>query len=84
MTRSRNRSTSGGIAAGRVNYVTWDAEDIDAHVLGDCGCLRYRSTIQILVDGRRIGPDRYWHTDFYEWRGDRWQVVWSQATQAPS
>jgi hypothetical protein len=70
------------IASGSVNYVAWDPEEIDARVLGDSGCLRYCSTIKIVVDGREFGPGRYWHTDFYEWRGDRWQVVWSQATQA--
>ena len=24
---------------------------------------------------------RYWHTDYYERRGGRWQVVWSQSTE---
>ena len=23
----------------------------------------------------------FWHTDYYEWRGGRWQAVWSQATR---
>jgi uncharacterized protein DUF4440 len=72
----------GGIASGSLDYLAWDPEEIDARVLRDSGCLRYRSTIKILVDGREIGPVAVWHTDFYEWRVDRWQVVWSQATQA--
>ena len=46
----------------------------------DAACLRYRSTIEIIVDGRELGLGHFWHTDFYEKRGDRWQVVWSQAT----
>ena len=24
---------------------------------------------------------RYWHTDYYERRDDRWQVIWSHATE---
>lgn len=31
----------------------------------------------------RAGPHeaRYWHTDYYERRRGRWQVVWSQSTE---
>jgi hypothetical protein len=68
------------VASGDVNYLAWDSGEIDARVSGDAGCLRYRSTIKIIVDGHESGPSQYWHTDFYEKRGDRWQVVWSQAT----
>jgi hypothetical protein len=69
-----------GIASGEVDYRVWDPEEIDVRMHGDAACLRYRSTIEIVVGGRKLAPGRYWHTDFYEKRGDRWQVVWSQAT----
>jgi hypothetical protein len=70
-----------GIASGDIDYVVWEPEEIDARIHEDSGCLRYRSTIKIVVGGHEVGPARYWHTDFYEKRRGRWQVVWSQATR---
>jgi hypothetical protein len=69
------------IASGDVHYLVWDPEEIESFVHEDSACLRYRSTIEIVVDGQEIAPGRYWHTDFYEKRAGRWQVVWSQATK---
>jgi hypothetical protein len=69
------------VASGEIDYLVWEPGEIDARVHDDSACLRYRSTIKIIVDGRESGPGQYWHTDFYEKRGDRWQVVWSQATR---
>jgi hypothetical protein len=71
----------GGIASGAINYLRWEPEEIEARVRGDAGCVRYRSTIEIVVDGRELPPTRCWHTDYYERRGGGWQVVWSHATQ---
>jgi hypothetical protein len=70
-----------GVASGEIDYLVWDPEEINVHLHDDSACLRYRSTIEIIVGGRVSGPGQYWHTDFYERRDDRWQVVWSQATQ---
>jgi uncharacterized protein DUF4440 len=69
------------VAAGEVDYLAWDPEQIDVRVHDDAACLRYRSTIKIVVGGQELGPGRFWHTDLYEKRGERWQVVWSQATE---
>jgi hypothetical protein len=69
------------VASGEIDYVVWDPEEIDVRVRDGVACLRYRSTIKIIVGGRESGCDRYWHTDFYEKRRDGWQVVWSQATR---
>jgi hypothetical protein len=69
------------LASGEVAYLVWEPENIEALVHDDAGCLRYRATIKIAVGGHEIGPAQYWHTDFYELRGGRWQVVWSQATR---
>jgi len=69
-----------GVAAGEINYLHWEPEAIDARVRADAGCVRYRSTIEIVVEGRALPAGRYWHTDYYERRDGRWQVVWSQAT----
>jgi hypothetical protein len=69
------------ISSGEINYVRWDPEEIHLRVHDDAGCLRCRSTIEIIVGGNESEPGQYWHSDFYERRNDRWQVVWSQATR---
>jgi hypothetical protein len=70
-----------GVASGEIDYLVWDPEEINVLVHDDSACLRYRSTIRIIVGGHDSEPGQYWHTDFYERRDDRWQVVWSQATR---
>ena len=42
--------------------------------------VRYSSQLEIVIQGRHVPRQRYWHTDLYEQRDGRWQVVWSQAT----
>ena len=74
----------GDIASGVVDYRVWEPRDIDVHVCGDAGCVRYHSNLEIIVAGRRIGPSLYWHTDYYERRDGRWQVIWSHATEIVS
>ena len=71
----------GDVASGEIDYLQWDPEEVEARVRGDAGCVRYRSTIRIVVGGQELEPGRYWHTDFYERRSGRWQVIWSQATK---
>jgi hypothetical protein len=46
----------------------------------DAAVLRYESKLEIIVGGENVPLKRYWHTDSYEKRNGRWQVVWSQAT----
>jgi hypothetical protein len=48
---------------------------------GSTAVLRYQSQLQIPIQGQATPLLRYWHTDYYEKRKGRWQVVWSQATQ---
>jgi hypothetical protein len=69
-----------GVASREIDYRRWEPETIESRVCGDAGCVRYRSTIEIAVDGRELGVVRCWHTDYYEHRDGRWQVVFSQAT----
>jgi hypothetical protein len=74
----------GGVASGELDYVVWEPEtSIDVRVHGDSAVIRYRSKLEIVVRGQWIPLQRYWHTDSYEKRDGRWQVVWSQATQSP-
>ena len=70
----------GGISAGQIRYLYWEPETIAVRLYGDVAAIRYRSSLEIIVQGRHIPRQRYWHTDLYERHGDQWQVVWSHAT----
>lgn len=70
----------GGISSGQIHYLHWEPETIAVRLYGDAAVIRYQSQLEIVVQGRRIPRQRYWHTDLYERHGMQWQVVWSQAT----
>jgi hypothetical protein len=73
-----------GIESGQFDYLVWEPESpIDVRVHGEAAVIRYQSKLEIVVQGQRVPLQRYWHTDSYEKRNGRWQVVWSQATQIP-
>ena len=74
----------GGISSGQIHYLYWEPESIAVRLYGDAAVIRYRSELEIVVLGRHIPRQRYWHTDLYERHGGRWQVVWSHATAADS
>jgi hypothetical protein len=73
----------GGIGSGQLKYLFWEPGSIAVRVRGDLAAIRYPSQLEVVVQGRHIPRQRYWHTDLYERRDGRWQVVWSQATGAP-
>ena len=70
----------GGVASGEINYLAWEPGSIAVRVYGEAALIRYQSELEIVVQGRKVPRQRYWHTDSYEKREGRWQVVWSQAT----
>jgi hypothetical protein len=72
----------GGIASGHIRYLHWEPETIAVRVYGDAAMIRYRSELEIVVQGHHIPRQRYWHTDLYERHDSQWQVVWSHATAA--
>lgn len=72
----------GGIHSGQVHYLFWEPGAIEVRVYGDAAVMRYQSEIELVVQGRHIPRQRYWHTDLYERDGSQWQVVWSHATAA--
>ena len=78
---SREEYYLGGIDAGHINYRFWEPEEIVVRQYGEVAVLRYRSSLEIVVQGRHVPRQPYWHTDLYEKRGGQWQVVWSQATE---
>ena len=71
----------GGIESGRLDYLLWEpVSHIAVRLHGDAAVIRYRSRLEIMVDGQRVPEAQYWHTDSYEKHAGKWQVVWSQAT----
>jgi hypothetical protein len=71
----------GSIAAGDIRYLTWDIESqIRVRLYTEVALIRYRVHIEVVAQGQRYPRARYWHTDAYEERSGRWQVIWSQAT----
>jgi ketosteroid isomerase-like protein len=70
-----------GIRSGLLDYRVFEPDgEIAARVVGDAGIVRYRVRIEIVVDGS-LDTGTMWHTDYYERREGRWQVVWSHATR---
>jgi hypothetical protein len=71
----------GGIASGQLDYRLWEpTSPVEVRLYGDAAAVRYQSRLEIVVGGERVPQQGYWHTDVYERRDGRWQVVWSHAT----
>ncbi len=70
----------GGIASGDIDYRVWEPSSIEVRLYGEAALIRYQSQLEIVVQGQHVPLRNYWHTDSYERRDGRWQVVWSQAT----
>lgn len=64
-----------------IAYARWEAGEIEARPYGDAAVIRYASEMAFTVDGAQTPRRRFWHTDLYERRDGRWQVVRSQATE---
>jgi hypothetical protein len=69
-----------GIASGQIDYLFWEPDSIAVRLYRDAAVIRYLSQLEIVVQGSHVPRQRYWHTDLYERREGRWQVVWSHAT----
>jgi len=74
----------GGISTGQIRYLYWEPDNIAVRLYGEVAVIRYRSQLEIVVQGHHIPRQGYWHTDLYERHGTQWQVVWSHATTADS
>ena len=71
----------GGVSTGNLDYKIFEPEsEIKVRIHGNSAVLRYTSTIEITVGEEYYAPEKFWHTDTYEYRDGRWQAVWSQAT----
>lgn len=69
------------IASRSLRYLEWEPEsDIAVHLYDGAAVIRYLSRMVVIAGSTHIST-RAWHTDLYERREGRWQVVWSQATR---
>jgi ketosteroid isomerase-like protein len=69
------------VTAGDLHYLACEFESpIEVRMYTEVALIRYQSQIEIVVQGQKYPRARYWHTNAYERRGGRWQLVWSQAT----
>src|SRR5438132_4253642 len=71
----------GLIATGGLKYLVWEPGEIAVRISGDTAAIRYQSVIEGVRAGQPFPRNHYWHTDTYERRAGRWQVVWSHATR---
>jgi hypothetical protein len=71
----------GAVAAGHLHYLAMELDGpIDVRMYDQVALIRYRSQIEIEVQGQRYPRAPYWFTDAYEKRDGQWQIVWSQGT----
>ena len=71
----------GIIASVEFRYLAWEIQSpIRVRLDNDLSVLRYEVFLHAEFKGQEVARGRHWHTDVYERRSGRWQVVWSQAT----
>jgi ketosteroid isomerase-like protein len=71
----------GRIASGGLRYRVFEpVSEIAVRGSGDVALVRYQARIGVAEDDGAESLITCWHTDCYEWRDERWQAVWSQAT----
>ena len=72
------------IASGENDYLSWVPGGIEVRLYKRTAAVRYRSDVELAVNGRRMPKRHYWNTGLYEYRDGRWQIVWFQVTQISS
>jgi hypothetical protein len=75
----------GQVERGELDYLVWEPKEIAVRLSGDAAVIRYESYTE-LVRRAKGQPDVrvqgvHWHTDLYEKRNGKWQVVWSHASR---
>jgi hypothetical protein len=71
-----------GVTQGYIDYRRWEPEGrIQAYVFADVAVLRYRSVIELAVQGEAQPEQHFWQLEVYEKRRDGWQATFSQATR---
>jgi len=73
----------GEISDGVLDYTTWDAGEMTVRIYADVAVIRYQDEqFEVRYDGEVVGTGRLRHTNLYEKRNGRWQIVWSHASGA--
>jgi ketosteroid isomerase-like protein len=71
----------GAVEAGVIKYAVMELDSpVETRTYGDVALIRYRTQIEVEVQGHQYPRASYWFTDAYEKREGRWQIVWSQGT----
>lgn len=71
----------GAVEAGVLRYSVIELDSpLQVRLCGDVALVRYRTQIEIEVQGQRYLRSPYWFTDAYEKRDGQWQIAWSQGT----
>lgn len=69
------------VGSGDLDYLTFTpVTELQVRAQGDSAAVRYKSRLDVVARGVGRLSHYAWHTDVYERRAGRWQVVWSQAT----
>lgn len=71
----------GSLSSGYLDYLRWEPGPIEVRLTGEMAVVRYRSQLQVSLDKKPRQLLAHWHTDLYQKRDGRWQIVWSQATE---
>lgn len=70
-----------GVISGSIAYTTFEpVSEIEVMASADLAALRYRSIIDITIEGGGGGHLECWHLDIYVPIGNNWVCKWSQAT----
>lgn len=75
--RALSRDEYLGLVAKAPFYTDWTLGPLRARIDGTLALLRYPATLHFPC----CQAIEVWHTDVYERHGERWQAVWSQATE---
>jgi hypothetical protein len=71
----------GAIESGQLRYHAWDPGAIVVRLHGRMAVIRYRDLrFEVDVGGQPLHRGPMYHTNVFELRDSRWQVVWSQAS----
>jgi Domain of unknown function (DUF4440) len=72
------------IASRELTYLVFEPiSPLAARVSDQMAAVRYRAKFAVRGASGVLETGMFWHTDLYEKRDGRWQVVWSQATRIP-
>jgi len=71
----------GEIQSGVLDYRVWNPGEITVRLYDDVAVIRYADTgFEVWVEGTLAWQGRLRHTNLYERRDGRWQIVWSHAS----